>query len=102
MFGEAIFEFLLFQLHSTFSRFMTDFYIFNPFLGDSLYPETEDTPGAGIEEKDFISEETSKNRISFSSPNLFRISCNIVDPCGHKQPRDLVKAIKETTIQSQM
>lgn len=83
---------------------MTDFYIFNPLLGDSLYQvfETEDTPGAGIEEEDFISEETSKNRITFSSPNVFRISCNIVDPCGHKQPRDLVKAIKETTIQSQM
>lgn len=100
MFDEAIFKFLLLQLHSTFSRFMTDF--FNPLLGDSLYPETEYTPSANIEEEDVISEKTPKNRIKFSSPTLFRIGCNIVDPCGHKQPRDLVEEMKETTHQSKL
>jgi hypothetical protein len=95
-------SFLLF--HSTFSRFATDISDnFDPFfLGDSLYPETEDTPSADIEEDDSSSEATSKNRISFFSPKLFRIGCNIVDPRGHKQPRDLLEEINDSTLQSNM
>lgn len=104
MFDEAIFFcfwVFYFSIRLSLSTDICD--NFDPFfLGDSLYPETEDTPSADIEEDDSSSEATSKNRISFFSPKLFRIGCNIVDPRGHKQPRDLPEEINDSTLQSNM
>lgn len=105
MFDEAIFWLLSFYFSNCILLSLglrNTIVILTLSLGDSLYPETEDTPSADIEEEDFSSETTLKNRIQFSSPNLFRIGCNIVDPSGHKQPRDFAEEIKDSTLQSKM
>ncbi|XP_032778840.1 nucleoside diphosphate-linked moiety X motif 19 [Daphnia magna] len=72
--------------------------------GDSLYPVPKDTNTPNIEDRQLSTKHTEilKNRICFTSPNLFRIVCNVIDPHGHKQPRNLVDEMTENIHQSKM
>lgn len=78
--------------------------ISNPYAGDSLYPVPKDTNTPNIEDRQLSTKHTEilKNRICFTSPNLFRIVCNVIDPHGHKQPRNLVDEMTENIHQSKM
>lgn len=73
------------------------------FSGDSLYPTTgQPSKTVGDGELCFENSGTFRNRMFFTSPSVSRIGCNIIDPHGHKQPRNLIDEITEAVKKSSL
>jgi len=61
--------------------------------GDDLYPTNDGLQIADAGEHSFENSGLNHNRMLYYTPTSCKISCNISDPFGHKQPLNLIDTI---------